>query len=103
VYSNHASNFARVGRVTTHVLLSFELQSDTVHSILASGLYQLLVELTVTVDSYSPGHIHLKFTMSGQSRQTNKHMRNVCSHVSVGLAQAHPHHWVSEIIRDVNC
>lgn len=43
MYSNHANNFARVGRVTTHVLLFSELQSDTVHSILVSGLYQLLL------------------------------------------------------------
>ena len=44
MYSNHANNYARVGRVTTHVLLSFELQSDTVHSILVSGVYQLLAK-----------------------------------------------------------
>ena len=35
---------------------------------------------------------HLKFTVSGQSKQAHKHThtRAQCCHASVGLAQAHP-------------
>ena len=37
---------------------------------------------------------HLKFMISGRSKQTNKHThtRAQCSHTSVGLTQAHPNY-----------
>ena len=42
-------------------------------------------------------YAHLKFTVSGRSKQASKHThaRAQCSHASVGLAQARPSKWSS--------
>ena len=38
---------------------------------------------------------HLKFTVSGQSKQASIHTRAQCSHASVGLAQSRPNNFLS--------